>query len=107
MMLAATEGTRCPARPRAAPRVPRVDRRALPVVRAPRSSVPLRVRSRAVATTTRRRNVVLAASADESSRGDESKRRYVNFTGFPFPLVPFLSRRTVVNEVVKGKVWTL
>ena len=106
-MLAATEGARCPARPPAAARVPRVDRRVPAVVRAPRSSVPLRVRSRAVATTTRRRNVVLAASADESSRGDESKRRYVNFTGFPFPLVPFLSRRTVVNEVVKGAVWTL
>ena len=107
MMLAATEGTRCPARPRAAPRVPRVDRRALPVVRAPRSSDPLRLRSRAVATTTRR-NVVVAASAESSRDGNvESKRRYVNFTGFPFPLVPFLSRRTVVNEVVKGKVWTL
>ena len=106
-MLAATEGTRCPARPRAAPRVPRVDRRALPVVRAPRSSDPLRLRSRAVATTTRR-NVVVAASAESSRDGNvESKRRYVNFTGFPFPLVPFLSRRTVVNEVVKGAVWTL
>ena len=104
-MLAATEGARCPARPPAAARVPRVDRRVPAVVRAPRSSDHLRVRSRAVATTTRR-NVVVAASA-ESSRGDESKRRYVNFTGFPFPLVPFLSRRTVVNEVVKGVVWTL
>ena len=104
-MLAATEGARCPrARP---PRraFPRVDRRVPAVVRAPRSSDHLRLRSRAVATTTRR-NVVVAASA-ESSRGDESKRRYVNFTGFPFPLVPFLSRRTVVNEVVKGVVWTL
>ena len=104
-MLAATEGARCLARPRAAPRFRRlVLRRRVPaVVRAPRSSDALRLRSRAVATTSRR-NVVVAASA--VSR-DESKRRYVNFTGFPFPLVPFLSRRTVVNEVVEGKVWTL
>ena len=102
-MLAATEGARCLARPRAAPRVPRVDRRVPAVARAPRSSDALRLRSRAVATTSRR-NVVVAASAESR---DESKRRYVNFTGFPFPLVPFLSRRTVVNEVVEGKVWTL
>ena len=57
---------------------------------------------------TRRATAVRATSDDATSTSeDEAKRRYVNFTGFPFPLVPFLSRRTVVNEVVKGVVWTL
>ena len=37
----------------------------------------------------------------------EAKRRYVNFTGFPFPLVPLLSRRTTMQEIVPGSVWTL
>ena len=33
------------------------------------------------------------------------RRRYVNFTGFPFPLTPLLSRRTVMEEVIPGQVW--
>lgn len=37
----------------------------------------------------------------------EAKRRYVNFTGFPFPLVPLFSRRTTMQEIVPGSVWTL
>lgn len=36
-----------------------------------------------------------------------SSRRYVNVTGFPFPLTPLLSRQTVISEVVPGRVWTL
>lgn len=31
--------------------------------------------------------------------GDRSKRFYINFTGFPFPLGPFLNRRTIRTEV--------
>ena len=31
--------------------------------------------------------------------GDQSKRFYINFTGFPFPLGPFLNRRTIRTEV--------
>ena len=36
---------------------------------------------------------------------EAKKRRYVNFTGFPFPLVPLLSRRTTRTELVPGQVW--
>jgi len=32
-------------------------------------------------------------------------RRYVNITGFPFPLVPVLERRTTRVELVRGRVW--
>ena len=39
------------------------------------------------------------------AREREKKRRYVNFTGFPFPLVPLLSRRTTRTELVPGQVW--
>ncbi|GBF99275.1 hypothetical protein Rsub_12035 [Raphidocelis subcapitata] len=37
---------------------------------------------------------------------ENEDRLYFNFTGFPFPIGPFFERRTVVNEVVKGQVWT-
>ncbi|XP_024015489.1 uncharacterized protein LOC18023569 isoform X2 [Eutrema salsugineum] len=37
--------------------------------------------------------------------GDASKRFYINFTGFPFPLGPFLNRRTIRTEAVKGCIW--
>jgi hypothetical protein len=36
----------------------------------------------------------------------QKKRRYINITGFPFPLTPLLSRVTVCQELVSGKVWT-
>lgn len=46
-------------------------------------------------------SVVTAASA--VSGGDDSGgsggRFYLNFTGFPFPLGPFLNRRTIRTEV--------
>ncbi|XP_052196850.1 uncharacterized protein LOC127804133 [Diospyros lotus] len=32
-------------------------------------------------------------------------RFYLNFTGFPFPLGPFLNRRTIRTEAVKGCIW--
>lgn len=44
---------------------------------------------------------------DDIDSDIEAKRRYVNFTGFPFPLVPLLSRRTTMKEIVPGSVWTL
>ncbi|KAB1211490.1 hypothetical protein CJ030_MR6G013232 [Morella rubra] len=34
-----------------------------------------------------------------------SGRFYFNFTGFPFPLGPFLNRRTIRTEAVKGCIW--
>ena len=34
-----------------------------------------------------------------------ASRRYINLTGFPFPLGPFTERRTVQSELVPGKVY--
>ncbi|KAL9259515.1 hypothetical protein AKJ16_DCAP06889 [Drosera capensis] len=46
---------------------------------------------------------VVAAAATSSSSGGE--RFYVNITGFPFPLGPFLNRRTLRSEAVKDCIW--
>eukprot|EP00250_Pteridium_aquilinum_P000421 c10462_g1_i1 orf=147-1571(+) len=42
-----------------------------------------------------------------SSKGSEGRpgRFYFNITGFPFPLGPFLERRTIRKEVDKGRIW--
>lgn len=48
------------------------------------------------------RLVVTAASGNTTSKKvtqDDSGRFYINFTGFPFPLGPFLNRRTIRTEV--------
>ncbi|CAN0924326.1 hypothetical protein LINGRAHAP2_LOCUS34111 [Linum grandiflorum] len=51
-------------------------------------------------------HVVAAAAAESDTKGSSSDGRfYFNFTGFPFPLGPFLNRRTIRNEAVKGCVW--
>jgi hypothetical protein len=42
-----------------------------------------------------RRELVVAASAETGG----AERFYLNFTGFPFPLGPFLNRRTIRTEV--------
>lgn len=46
-------------------------------------------------------NLVVASSANSRSRTSSSDggRFYINFTGFPFPLGPFLNRRTIRTEV--------
>ncbi|CDY34700.1 hypothetical protein HID58_044793 [Brassica napus] len=50
---------------------------------------------------------VSAASTSKTvvTDGDRSKQFYINFTGFPFPLGPFLNRRTIRTEAVKGSIW--
>lgn len=52
----------------------------------------------------------VSASGDGSAPEDDdpapAKRRYLNVTGFPFPLTPLLSRRTVAKTLVPGRVWT-
>jgi hypothetical protein len=102
MMVAVTDATRCLTRPRVSPRA--ASRNAA----MPAAAVFVRARSSVKHASTRRATAVRATSDDvTTSSEDEAKRRYVNFTGFPFPLVPFLSRRTVLREVVKNKVWTL
>ncbi|KAK2663347.1 hypothetical protein Ddye_001921 [Dipteronia dyeriana] len=40
-----------------------------------------------------------------SNSDSDSGRFYLNFTGFPFPLGPFLNRRTTRTEAVKGCIW--
>lgn len=35
------------------------------------------------------------------------ERVYINLTGFPFPLGPFVARRTVLDEIVAGRVWSI
>lgn len=47
--------------------------------------------------------VVASAAASSGSRG--AGRFYLNFTGFPFPLGPFLNRRTIRTEAVKDCIW--
>lgn len=66
-----------------------------------------------VARNSRRRTTLSVDASGETpppppARTDvEARRRYVNVTGFPFPLTPLLSRRTALREVVPGLVWTL
>ncbi|KAB2056064.1 hypothetical protein ES319_A11G078700v1 [Gossypium barbadense] len=40
-----------------------------------------------------------------SDSGGSADRFYFNITGFPFPLGPFLNRRTTRTEAVKGSIW--
>ncbi|KAK1297015.1 hypothetical protein QJS10_CPB15g01329 [Acorus calamus] len=44
-----------------------------------------------------------SGSSSKSKSGSE--RFYLNITGFPFPLGPFLNRRTIRTEAVKGCIW--
>ncbi|KAE9612631.1 hypothetical protein Lal_00005858 [Lupinus albus] len=52
-------------------------------------------------------NVVVASSINPTSvtTNNASSRFYFNFTGFPFPLGPFLNRITIRTEAVKGQIW--
>lgn len=54
----------------------------------------------------RKRDISTLVVASSSAAGDitrssksDSGRFYLNFTGFPFPLGPFLNRRTIRTEV--------
>jgi len=40
-----------------------------------------------------------------SAGSPTGKRRFINVTGFPFPLSPLLARKTVRKEAVAGTVW--
>lgn len=51
---------------------------------------------------TQRFSKLSVAATSQSSRPG---RFYFNITGFPFPLGPFLERRTVRKEVDKGRIW--
>jgi len=47
----------------------------------------------------------LVASGDSQATKSPS-RRYINLTGFPFPLGPFFERSTTPTELVKGRVYS-
>ncbi|OQU78285.1 hypothetical protein SORBI_3009G194500 [Sorghum bicolor] len=53
----------------------------------------------------RPRLAVCASAGVETETTSGSGRFYFNFTGFPFPLGPFLNRRTIRTEAVKGSIW--
>jgi len=44
-------------------------------------------------------------AAATSQPAKAASRRYINLTGFPFPLGPFTERRTVATELVPGRVY--
>lgn len=46
-----------------------------------------------------------AGTTTTTTTGGGSGRFYVNFTGFPFPLGPFLNRRTIRTEVKPFSPW--
>ena len=45
-------------------------------------------------------------SSSSSSGSRTTKERYLNVTGFPFPLGPLTERNTIRREIVKGTIWT-
>ncbi|KAF3444829.1 hypothetical protein FNV43_RR14522 [Rhamnella rubrinervis] len=49
--------------------------------------------------------VVASANPTATTSSRVGGRFYFNFTGFPFPLGPFLNRRTFRKEVVKDSIW--
>ncbi|XP_062231861.1 uncharacterized protein LOC133929206 [Phragmites australis] len=76
---------------------PRPLRRALAAHAPHFNALPIRAR--------RPRLAVSASSARSEAETSGSERFYFNFTGFPFPLGPFLNRRTIRTEAVKGSIW--
>ncbi|KAL9227007.1 hypothetical protein vseg_002755 [Gypsophila vaccaria] len=46
-----------------------------------------------------------SSSSSGGGGGGGGGRFYLNITGFPFPLGPFLNRRTIRTEVVKDSIW--
>ncbi|KAK2993947.1 hypothetical protein RJ640_025622 [Escallonia rubra] len=48
---------------------------------------------------------LVVASAGTTTTAGGGGTFYLNFTGFPFPLGPFLNRRTIRTEAVKDCIW--
>merc|ERR1719161_1754657 len=51
------------------------------------------------------RSVAAEPPALAQSLSAPPSRKYLNITGFPFPLGPFTERKTVQTEIVEGKVY--
>lgn len=47
-----------------------------------------------------------AGKSRSSSPSSSLSRRYLNVTGFPFPLGPALSRSTLRREIIPGQMWS-
>ena len=47
-----------------------------------------------------------SSDVDTSSTTRRGDRSYVNVTGFPFPLGPYLERKTLRYEIEKDRIWT-
>mmetsp|Transcript_13033 Transcript_13033/g.39274 ORF Transcript_13033/g.39274 Transcript_13033/m.39274 type:complete len:489 (-) Transcript_13033:178-1644(-) len=61
----------------------------------------------------RRRSSAVAALSPQATRDSKSeedalrrRRRYINLTGFPFPLGPLFERATIRTEVKRDRVWS-
>ncbi|GKF05130.1 homoserine O-acetyltransferase isoform 4, partial [Tanacetum coccineum] len=50
-------------------------------------------------------SLVVSASSAKTTTTTSGGTLYVNITGFPFPLGPFLNRSTIRTEVVKDCIW--
>lgn len=48
---------------------------------------------------------VAPAPAETPTAAPAPSRWYLNFTGFPFPLGPFIERKTVMTEIIKDRVY--
>lgn len=46
-----------------------------------------------------------APAKDKAALEVEADQRYLNVTGYPFPLGPFLKRPTIRKEIVRGSIW--
>ena len=46
------------------------------------------------------------SDVDVSTTARRGKRFYFNVTGFPFPLGPYLERKTLRYEIEKDRIWT-
>ena len=44
-------------------------------------------------------------ATDAAAKKPTPSRKYINLTGFPFPLGPFTERKTVMTELVPGRVY--
>lgn len=46
------------------------------------------------------------ASRTDPTKTRPGDRSYINVTGFPFPLGPYLERKTIRYEILKNRIWT-
>ncbi|KAL4432811.1 hypothetical protein ABPG77_008137 [Micractinium sp. CCAP 211/92] len=65
-----------------------------------------RVGTRVAAGTRRQARLAAAAAAVDAPAGTRaSDQEYLNITGYPFPLGPFLKRPTIRKELIRGVMW--